>query len=85
MNVVEGKSVSSGDFQGFSSTGIVIISVVYPYYYCFCFYYYHHHHHHHHVKAVYQHGVPALSSCDTCDSELLPRKIVSFQDFETGR
>jgi hypothetical protein len=30
MNVVEGKSVSSGNFQGFSSTGIVIISVVYP-------------------------------------------------------
>jgi hypothetical protein len=30
MNVVEGKSVSSGNFQGFSSIGIVIISVVYP-------------------------------------------------------
>jgi len=30
--MVEGKSVSCGDFQGFSSTGIVIILVVYPYY-----------------------------------------------------
>jgi len=39
MTVVEGKPVSSGDFKGFSITGIIIISVVYPYYYCFCYYY----------------------------------------------